>query len=136
MIHPRTKLREDVKATLESHLGVPVFASRARDLPPRTPRAVLVYVADEKLQQESPGTPRAPVSRKMQLEILTLCEGDDEEVSQAADQICRTVELAMNEDHPSAALTGSQVRYDGQSRTTRTIVVTTYLVDKLDEMEA
>lgn len=136
MTHPRTQLREDVKATLESVVGVPVFASRARDLPPRTPRAVLVYVADEKISPESAGTPYAPINRKSQLEILTLCEGDDEDVSAAADQICRTIELAMNERHPDAALTGSQIRYDGNSRTVKTIIVTTYMVAELDTMEA
>lgn len=134
-MHPRNTIRNELKAIIEGVVNVPVFASRARDLPPNTRGAVVVYVGRESLRRldERPG---APVARQMVAEIVVLVEGTDEAGSEVADEISRSIEVAISKDYAHAAPVSAEVSYNADSKRVKTLVITSYSIEIQDAMEA
>lgn len=134
-MHPRKIVRDEVKQLLEQHLDVPVFACRARELPPKTPSAVALYVTSETLQRQDDRA-RAPVSRAMNLAIIVLTEGEDEEATDASDELCRAIEFLISDSYTHAAPVSSSVQYDGNSKRVKVVADLNYAVEIIDNMGA
>lgn len=103
-MHPRTALKNELKVELTALLeGVPVYASRSRELRPGEAESVIVYVPSESISRPAGrGEARGgrPLSRDITVEIIIVAAmpGDGEASADRADELARLIELHINEN--------------------------------------
>ncbi|UFM66798.1 hypothetical protein LOS78_12765 [Paracoccus sp. MA] len=138
MTHPRTEIKNNIKALLDP-IGPPVYVSRARDLRKGEDEAIIIYAPQETLRR-GPGTgemrPGMPVFRATTIEILVLTRkpGDGQEAAERGDELARAIELALNDGAPALAPTAASQAFS-EAEQTQCLTAITYVIDHIDSMK-
>jgi hypothetical protein len=140
-MHPRSLIKTGLKTLLEATPGLPpVYLSRVRDLRKGEHEAVIIYGARETLQpvaRDSESAPGYPVRREMTFEIIAVvaAAGDGEEASLRADEICRSIEIAISRDATDLRPVAQEQGFL-ESEIMRCVTTLTYTCTHIDGMEA
>ena len=138
-MHPRTAVRNDLKALLGSVLsGVPVYVSRARAVRPDVEKCVLLYVMEETFSRPAgagESRPGRPVKRGMSvfLEVLAKDTGDGEDAVDAVDEIARKIELSLNNSTQLEPVS-SRTSFVEDGKNMRVSVSLQYALEHFDNM--
>lgn len=139
-MHPRTELKNELVDLLRDVIpGVPVYASRSRQLRPAEHEAIIIYIPSE-LIALPPGRGEARtnrvLSRTMTIDILVVVSkpGDGEQSSDRADEIARTISLKLNAEAQGLIPSGEQQEYSTgeDARVITTMSFTTTHTDKME----
>lgn len=138
-MHPRTQIRNELKGTISAIGGMPnIYVSRVRDLNRNEQSAVLIYTTNESIRRPAgagEARPGMPLQRDMQIEIVVMSKSssDSDDTAASADDLCRQIEIAINNAHPSLELNSIDQGYSTADAAT---VITTmrYNITYIDEL--